>query len=116
MDINLKNLHLKSMKKLRNILPQSIRIIYSNGKKCIVPCTISDINSELLKYNEYVGKDSKVFNVLIEDLKENDVPINNFMYVEYNRITYQVQSVYNSSIFNNTISLVCLLYKGNSNE
>lgn len=117
MDINkIKNLHFNSMKKIRKILPKTVRIIYEDNSKYIVPCTISDISVDLLKYNEYTGKDYRIFNILIEDLRKLDAPIKGFTFIEYNLLKYQVQNKIDDGIFNNTIKLVCVLYRGNVNE
>ena len=71
--------------------------------------------NELLEYNEYVGKDSLVFNILISDLKKVKAPVTQFKSVEYNKVKYQVQTTEINGNFDNKISLICVLYKGNTN-
>lgn len=112
---DLRKLHSNSMNKLRQLLKKNIRVIYSDNSEYIVPCTISDESLEMLKYNEYTGKDYKVFNILEDDLHKINAPIKNFMFVEYDREKYQVQTKLTNGIYDNTISLVALLYRGNTN-
>ena len=112
---SLNSLHANSMNKLRDLLKKKLRVIYVDNTECIVPCTISDNTVEMLKYNEYTGKDYKIFNILIDDLKENNGKVIDFMYVEYDRVKYQVQSKIVNGVFNNTISLICLIYRGDIN-
>lgn len=116
MDIkNLSTLHAKSMSRLRKLLKKQIRIIYSDNTSYIVPCTISDNSLEMLKYNEYTGKDYKVFNILIDDLKGVNAPVIDFMYVEYDRVRYQVHAKLINGVYENTISLISNIYRGDIN-
>lgn len=112
---SLRTIHSKSMRRMRDILQERIRIIYTDGTQKIVDCTISDTTLEMAKSNEYIGKDSKVFNVLIEDFQKVEAPLVDFMYVEHNRIKYQVQTSIGNGIFSNSISLLCVIYKGDIN-
>lgn len=109
--MDIKTLHTNAMKKLRSLVSKKIRIYYQNGTNVIVPCTISDETIDMLKYTEYVGKDTKVFNILVSDLQKEKAPTTNFMYVEIDRVKYQVQTKINNGVFNNTISLLCLIYR-----
>ena len=109
--MDIKTLHSNCMKQLRTFLKKDIRITFQNGEKKIVPCTISDIKADMLKYSEYVGKDSKIFNVLISDLIKVQAPITGFMYVEVDRVKYQVQEVSRNGNFDNTLSLACVIYR-----
>lgn len=114
--MDIKTLHANAMKKLRSLLSKKIKITYMNNKSYVVPCTISDETVELLRYAEYVGKDTKVFNILIKDLQDIKAPVTGFMYVEVDRIKYQIQSKIVNGVFNNTISLVGMLYRSDINS
>ncbi len=105
------------MNRLRGLLQKKIRITYADNTEVVVPCTISDEKTEMLKYksNEFLGKDYKVFNILVKDLQENNAPIRNFMFVEYDRIKYQVQAKEINGVFDNTISLIAVIYRKNIN-
>ena len=113
--MDIRTLHSNCLKQLRNLVKTDIRITYMNDKKFIVPCTISDIKISMVTYNEYVGKDSLVFNILISDLKKVKAPVTQFKSVEYNKVKYQVQTTEINGNFDNKISLICVLYKGNTN-
>ncbi len=113
--MDIKVLHSNAMKKLRLLVSKKVRITYQQGDKFIVPCTISDTTLDMAKYNEYVGRDTKVFNILVDDLNAVEAPISNFLYVEMDRIKYQVQTKIDNGVFNNTISLLCTIYRGGIN-
>lgn len=112
---NLRNIHHKSMKKLRNNLQKNIKIIYSDGHSVIVNCTVSDQNIDLMKYSEFVGKDYKVFNVLINDLMEINGYLTGFDTIIYDRVKYQVQHKLVNNVFNTTIRLVGVVYRNDIN-
>lgn len=103
------------MKKLRDVLSKKIKIIYSDGTSVITNCTISDQQIDLLKYNEFVGKDYKVFNILIDELKSVNGRVDGFDRIVYDRIEYQVQHKIINNIFDNMISLVSVIYRNNLN-
>lgn len=116
MNRNIRDLHKIGMSKLRKLLDTNIRVIYSDNSSVIVPCTISDETMELLKYNEYIGEVTKVFNILVEDLLKNKGKVTDFKYVEYNRVRYQVLTKLTNGNYNNTIKLLTKIFKGGLNE
>lgn len=112
---DIRNLHKNAMKKLRSILPYNIKIVYTDNNSVIIPCTIADVTMDLLKYSEYTGKDSKIFNILLSDFIDRNAKIVDFMYVMDGNDKYQVQSVIKNGIYKNSIMLICSIYKGNLN-
>lgn len=116
MAISIQELHSNGMSKLRQLLNKKVRITYSDNSSCIVPCTISDNSIDMLKYSEYTGKEYKVFNILIEDLQSQGGKTTDFMYVEWDRVKYQVQTKIVNGVYSNMISLISIVYRGNVNE
>lgn len=108
-------MHSKSMKKLRDVLSKKIKIIYSDKTSVVTNCTISDQQIDLLKYSEFVGKDYKVFNILIDDLISVNGKVEGFNRIIYNRVEYQVQHKIINNIFDNIISLVGVIYRNDLN-
>lgn len=111
MATKISQLHSKAINKLIKIFGKNIRVTYKDNSRYILPCSISDIDIELNKYNEYVGKDARAFHILIKDIKENKAPLKDFLYVEYDGKKYQVQTVEKNGLFDNKIILNCLIYK-----
>lgn len=111
MATKISQLHSNAMNKLIKIFNKKIRITYKDNSRYILPCSISDIDTELNKYNEYVGKDARSFHILIKDIKDNKAQLKDFLYVEYEGKKYQVQTVEKNGLFDDKIILNCLIYK-----
>lgn len=105
---DIKSLHSEAMKKLREALPKEIRITFVNGDSCVVRCTVRNTKETAINNNEYIGKQYKMFNVLVDDLKDIEAPVRGFQMVEYNRKKYQVVSDEISG-FENVICLGCVI-------
>lgn len=116
MDKNVRDLHKKGMSKLRTLVQMNVLLKYEDDSMVYVPCTISDERTEMLKYSQYIGKNAKIFNVIVDDLIDKEAPIIGFNYVYYNNRDYQVQSIIKNGIFDNTISLIAVLFEGDMNK
>ncbi|MGL5962427.1 MAG: hypothetical protein ACRCZ0_10840 [Cetobacterium sp.] len=97
------------MIKIREAIPKEIRVFFTNGDSCVVRCTIRNSRESIISNNEYEGRLFKMFNVLLDDLKELGVPVKGFNMVEYNRKKYQVVSE-DISGFENVLQLGCVIY------
>lgn len=105
---DVKALHNEAMKQLREAIPKDIRITFTNGDSCVVRCTVRNAKETAINNNEYIGKQYKMFNVLVDDLKDLGAPVRGFQMVEYNRKKYQVVSDELSG-FENVIRLGCVM-------
>lgn len=109
---DLKSLHSSAMKKLRQNLSKNIKIIYLDNSSVVVRCTISDNKIESMKYNDFIGKDYKVFNILLSDLIDKKGKVDGFSKIIYDRKIYQVQHKIINSVFDDVISLISVVYTG----
>lgn len=115
-DRSVRSLHELGMSKLRGLVDKKVRVVYNDESFVIVSCTISDETMELMKYNDYVGQDTKVFNILLSDLIADKGKVTDFKYIEYNRVKYQVLTKISNGNYDNTLKLVSRVFRGGLNE
>lgn len=108
--MGIKEQHFIMMRRLRTLLPKTIKIVYKDNKSINVPCTLAKENIDAIKYDKYVGQNILLINILIQDLELQSAPIKDFLYVIYDRKEYQVDSFIKNGIFDNSLQLTCKLH------
>lgn len=114
MGIDFKQHHEVAMRKLRQLFPKNVKIIYTDNQQFSVPCTFSNEDVKNIYYDKYVGENILNVNILISDLKRINAPIKGFLYVVKDRIKYQVESSISNGIFDDVVQLQCKIFKGSN--
>lgn len=80
----------EGLKELRAEFGDTIEVIveYDNGSKYSVNAITYNMD---IIYNQMIPKDTVMFNILVQDLKDNKMPVRGFKSVTWNRITYIVE-------------------------
>lgn len=114
--MDIRELHKNGMSKLRKLTSKKVRITYNDGSMFVVPCTIGKQKIDLLKYYEIVGRDTKLFKIMVEDLIELGAPTSGFKFVEYDFVKYQVLEKSKNGVYDNIIILETRIHRDNLNE
>lgn len=115
MGISAKDRHSKALSKIRELFPNYLKVEYDNGVVLTsIPCTIAREKIENTEYNSFVGRNTIIFNILIDDLKKQEAPLKNFSRITHNRVVYVVDKVVTSPM-NDTIRIYCEVNKRGNN-
>ncbi|MGL4999453.1 MAG: hypothetical protein ACRC5T_10835, partial [Cetobacterium sp.] len=85
-----------------------ISIEYTDGSKGVVKCTVSDEKNTVYSNDTVLDKNIMNYNILKQDLIDNNLPIKGFKTITYNREKYEVRDIAESSTFGNTIKVSCV--------
>ena len=115
MGINASDRHSQALSKIRQLFPNYLKVEYTNGVVVVnIPCTIAREKIENVGYGSFIGQNTIIFNILIDDLKKEDAPIKGFSRVTHNRVEYMVDKIVNN-VLNNSIHLYCKVHKRGNN-
>ena len=107
--------HSRALSKIRKLFPNYLKVEYTNGVVLVnIPCTIAKEKIENTSYNSFVGQNTIIFNILIDDLKKEEAPLKGFSRVTHNRVEYMVDKIV-TNVLNNSIHLYCKVHKRGNN-
>jgi hypothetical protein len=105
---DLRTIHKKALQKLHTLVGANISIEYIDGSKGVVKCTLSDEKVNVFSNDKYIEKDMVNFRILKQELKDNELPVKGFKKITFNRETYEVNDVTESSTMGNALVIRCV--------